>query len=305
MLSACVRALIMSVAVVLSCWTASAGAALPADTLRLHYHREGGDYDGWGLHVWGEVSLPRKVSWGQPLAASGRDSFGVYFDVPLISGAQHVGFILHQGNEKNVHQDMMVNPQSQGPEIWQLESDPTIYTSRAAAAAALPAMASDAPAKPDARQEQADAARDARAKADMLALAREADKTVQKDQQQLQDADALKQKAEQDRLQQERDKLVQQLIAQRDAAERQNQQKLYLQRQEALKQDMLRRAEQLEEESPHRQRAQHLSPLEQFLLWIGGGLGLIVLVVLVMIWRNRRLPPSTAMLNTTQIHKGQ
>ncbi len=29
----------------------------------LHYHRDAADYDGWGLHVWGETPLVSSVTW--------------------------------------------------------------------------------------------------------------------------------------------------------------------------------------------------------------------------------------------------
>lgn len=106
-------------------------AALPANMARIHYNRGEGDYDGWGLHVWGnDLDFVQEVSWKKPLRPSGQDTFGIYFDIPIKPGANEVGFILHQGNIKNVAKDMMWSLASQGREIWQLEGDPTIYTSR-------------------------------------------------------------------------------------------------------------------------------------------------------------------------------
>jgi hypothetical protein len=101
-----------------------------AHTVRLHYQRSAGDYDGWGLHVWGEfLDLGREVSWDKPLLPKGRDGFGIYFDIPVKPGASHVYFILHQENIKNFSKDIKWVMVSHGPEIWQLEDDGTIYSS--------------------------------------------------------------------------------------------------------------------------------------------------------------------------------
>lgn len=106
-------------------------AALPANMARIHYNRSQGDYEGWGLHIWGsDLDFVQEVSWKKPLKPSGQDSFGIYFDIPIKPGANEAGFILHQGNFKNVAKDMAWGLSSQGREIWQLEGDPTIYTSR-------------------------------------------------------------------------------------------------------------------------------------------------------------------------------
>ncbi|RCU50005.1 EAL domain-containing protein [Corallincola holothuriorum] len=103
---------------------------LPLNTVRIHYHRDAGDYEGWGLHLWGDdLALTHVVSWRFPMLISGRDDFGVYYDVPVIDKAKGFGFIIHRGKEKNVKQDMVLNVARDGFEVWQLQGDPRLYSS--------------------------------------------------------------------------------------------------------------------------------------------------------------------------------
>ena len=99
----------------------------------VHYQRGDGAYDGWGLHVWGEVDEP-DVTWTNPLPFAGEDEYGRFAWVKLASNASQVGFIVHQGDTKDPDgsPDRFFNPQ-QTPEIWLKSGDPTVYTSRAAA----------------------------------------------------------------------------------------------------------------------------------------------------------------------------
>ena len=68
-------------------------------TATLHYHRPGGDYDGWGLHVWGAAA--QETLWTEPLAPAGSDAFGVFWEVPLRADADELGFIIHNGDAKD------------------------------------------------------------------------------------------------------------------------------------------------------------------------------------------------------------
>lgn len=117
--------------IVLLCMSLSAAWAerVPPQTVRIHYNRNLGDYSGWGAHVWGEyVDLPKKVTWDRPLAPTGVDEFGVYFDVPVYAGAKELSFILHKGDHKNTPQDMKVVLKEHGSQVWILEDDQNIYT---------------------------------------------------------------------------------------------------------------------------------------------------------------------------------
>ena len=134
--------------------SAALQAALPANLGRIHYHRVEGGYEGWGLHIWGAgLDFVQEVSWGKPLIPAGQDAFGIFFDVPILPGPTDIGFILHKGDIKNVAKDMNWRVETQGPEIWQLEGDPTLYSTRpkvdsASPAKAVPSFPLAAPALP-------------------------------------------------------------------------------------------------------------------------------------------------------------
>ncbi len=82
-------------------------AAPPEGSARIHYHRPKGDYDGWGLHAWEDTKLT--LVWTSPLATTGRDGWGVYWDVPLKVGAKQLGFIVHKGDLKDPGADQFLN----------------------------------------------------------------------------------------------------------------------------------------------------------------------------------------------------
>lgn len=99
---------------------------LPSGHLRVHYHRVRSGYEGWGLHTWGDVA--KETDWMSPLAPTGRDNFGLYWDVPMAEGAGRVGFIVHKGDVKDPGPDMYAEPGVHGNEIWVVTQDPTIHT---------------------------------------------------------------------------------------------------------------------------------------------------------------------------------
>ncbi len=89
----------------------------------LHYHRPGGDYDGWGLHLWGDTT--ESVSWGAPLLPIAFDAFGAVFKVGLTPGANSIGYIFHKADEKDPGPDQFLTFAADGYEVWQLQgADP-------------------------------------------------------------------------------------------------------------------------------------------------------------------------------------
>lgn len=126
-----IRIISLWLLILLSLCPIAATAAVPSNVLRIHYNRSAGDYEGWGLHLWGSgLDLVQAVSWTKAFPPTGKDSFGIYFDVPIRPDASEAYFILHNGAEKNVAKDMRVQIALHGREIWQLEGDPVIYTSK-------------------------------------------------------------------------------------------------------------------------------------------------------------------------------
>ena len=114
------------------------------DYVIIHYHRFNGDYgdfsssdfnDFWGLHLWGNALHPDEYNpgWTEPRKFSGIDDFGAFVAMRLVDETQPVNFIVHKGDEKDPGDgDRFFDP-SVSREIWLVQGDWTIYTSRAEA----------------------------------------------------------------------------------------------------------------------------------------------------------------------------
>ncbi|HEU5101093.1 MAG TPA: alpha-amylase family glycosyl hydrolase [Roseiflexaceae bacterium] len=114
--------------------TDSSCAANP-DYAIVHYRRPAGDYDGWGLHLWGDAIDPSEVTadWNSPKLPNGEDAYGVFWYIKLQDASQPVNFIVHKGDEKDgTTADRRFDPGST-PQIWLKQSDANNYTSQAAA----------------------------------------------------------------------------------------------------------------------------------------------------------------------------
>jgi pullulanase-type alpha-1,6-glucosidase len=94
---------------------------------RIHYHRVAGDYSGWGIHAWEDVAAP--TQWTAPLQPSGRDPYGVFWDVKLAAGAKRFGFIVHKGDAKDPGPDLFLDLEVKGREIWLITGRNEMYTS--------------------------------------------------------------------------------------------------------------------------------------------------------------------------------
>jgi pullulanase-type alpha-1,6-glucosidase len=98
----------------------------------VHYQRDAGDEDDWGLHLWGDVDQSEGTAWGTPLPFRGETDYGRFAWIKLPPGASEIGFLVYDGEAKDVDADRSFNPNAT-PEIWLRQGDPTIYSSRAAA----------------------------------------------------------------------------------------------------------------------------------------------------------------------------
>jgi len=94
----------------------------------LHYHRTKGDYEGWGLHVWGDTPLVTSVTWASPLQPAGQDVFGLYWVVDVNDGAESVNYIVHQGDVKDPGPDQSLVFAEAGREIWLIEGSGTQFS---------------------------------------------------------------------------------------------------------------------------------------------------------------------------------
>ena len=101
----------------------------------VHYQRPGNDYDGWGLHLWGDGIDPAEATnWAAPKPFLGEDAYGRFAWIKLQDATNDVNFIVHNGDVKDgTDADRKFNPAGDGPEIWLKQGDPNFYTSQAAA----------------------------------------------------------------------------------------------------------------------------------------------------------------------------
>jgi hypothetical protein len=102
----------------------------------LHYHRDDGDYAGWGLHLWGDaIAEGVGTTWDNPRPPMRFDGFGAVFEIPLADPAASLNYIIHQPSGDSVPAtrepggDRSFVP-AVSPEVWVVSGDPTIHTSK-------------------------------------------------------------------------------------------------------------------------------------------------------------------------------
>ena len=125
-------------AVVLALIPAPATAGPASVKLIFHYQRAGEDYTGWNVWLWKNVAASsgdKSVSeTGVPF--NGQDDFGKVLTlvIPEMTNFENLGFIvrLNDWAAKDVDADRFItNFNSEGvAEVWIVQGDPTIYTSK-------------------------------------------------------------------------------------------------------------------------------------------------------------------------------
>jgi pullulanase len=108
---------------------AQSNPPISSGTIRIHYYRPDANYSGWTVYAFFDTTEPNNFA-GGPVAVTGFDSFGAYFDVGVVANAQNVGIILHNGNTKDPGPNQYVNPATQGNEFWELSGSTTLLTYR-------------------------------------------------------------------------------------------------------------------------------------------------------------------------------
>ena len=111
----------------------------PVTTAVVHYRRPAGDYDSWGLHLWGDaIADGVATSWDAPRQRDGVDAnndFGAFYQIPLKDDTKPVNFIMHQPSGDTIPEtrepggDRSFVP-LEHPEIWLVQGDPTVYFSQ-------------------------------------------------------------------------------------------------------------------------------------------------------------------------------
>lgn len=105
--------------------------AVEPGIFRIHLYRADDDYENWGIHAWGpDLRLKQPTTWTRPLAPSGQDEYGIYWDLPIKTAATEVFFIIHRGDEKNNPSDNAAKFKQTGREIWMKNDDDTLYISK-------------------------------------------------------------------------------------------------------------------------------------------------------------------------------
>ena len=112
--------------VLILAFLAVASAQVPEGVARVHYSRPDAAFEGWVLHVWEDTT--ESVTWEAGLEPTGTDDFGVYWDVGLQDNAETLGFLVHQGEEKDPGPDMFLDL-TEFREAWIISGDTTMYTS--------------------------------------------------------------------------------------------------------------------------------------------------------------------------------
>ncbi len=95
-------------------------AQIPANHIRIHYHRPDANYSGWTVYAFDNTTEDQGNFGGGPVQVTGTDSYGAYFDVGITSGAQEVGLIIHNTSTgaKDPGPNEFVDPATQGNEYW-------------------------------------------------------------------------------------------------------------------------------------------------------------------------------------------
>jgi pullulanase-type alpha-1,6-glucosidase len=113
--------------------TSGGGSCSSVTYAILHYNRPNGDYEGWGLHLWGEAIDPFEVTeWTAPKAFNGEDAYGKFAFIKLKDPTQPLNFIIHKGDEKDTPNDRSFIP-AETPQIWVKQGDAANYRSQAEA----------------------------------------------------------------------------------------------------------------------------------------------------------------------------
>jgi len=122
-----------------------------AGKVKIHYFRPDGAYEGFGLHVWESFQKKEEagdewaakemsdkpikgVTWFKPMAQSGKDDFGVYWELDAKDFANgRVNYIIHKGDKKEqANQDKFFLIKD-GAEAYVNSGDAKVYQNKDAA----------------------------------------------------------------------------------------------------------------------------------------------------------------------------
>jgi alpha-amylase len=111
-------------------------AGPPLTVATLSYYRPAGDYQGWGLHLWGDGIDPAtlaQVAWDRPLPPTRIENGWAEYDIALTDDTKPVNFIMHLPSGDTVPTsrepggDRSFTPIDH-PQVWIVQGDPTVHT---------------------------------------------------------------------------------------------------------------------------------------------------------------------------------
>ena len=112
-------------------------AGPPVTVATLRYHRPAGDYDGWGLHLWGdgiEPAVLAQIAWDRPWPPARIADGWAEYEIPLTDDTKPVNFIMHTPVGDTVPTtrepggDRSFTPIDH-PQVWIVQGDPAVHTS--------------------------------------------------------------------------------------------------------------------------------------------------------------------------------
>ncbi len=98
----------------------------------VHYRRPAGDYDGWGVYLFGGVDDSELTTWPATRPLTGTDGYGRFANVKLKGDGSRVGFIIQNNGVKDTEPDRFIDPATTS-DVWINSGDGKIYGSAAAA----------------------------------------------------------------------------------------------------------------------------------------------------------------------------
>lgn len=103
---------------------------LAENTVRIHYTRDSGDYENFGIWNWGDVANP-SANWPTDAANfSGVDRYGAYVDILLTEDAREIGFlIVNEATQEKDGGDKSFNLLDKYNRLWIKQGDDTVYIS--------------------------------------------------------------------------------------------------------------------------------------------------------------------------------
>ncbi|MFG3548504.1 pullulanase-type alpha-1,6-glucosidase [Streptomyces sp. NPDC047725] len=104
--------------------------AVSRDHAIVHYKREDGNYQDWGLYAWGDLADGEATTWPDSHPFTGRDAYGAFAYVKLKPGASSVGFlVIDEDGDKDVAADRTIDVTRTG-EVWIEQGEERVLTER-------------------------------------------------------------------------------------------------------------------------------------------------------------------------------